>query len=279
MKVRWGEVIKYSHILGISFIALGPFMWLVLTSLKDIQEVYNPGQILPTQFRISNYVEVLEAVPLGTNFLNSLIVASTTTLFVVVIGAMAGYGFSRFGFRGNTLLLVLVLLIRLIPPITILIPLYVFIRRLGLIDTKVALVLLYTAVDLPTAIWICKVFFDQLPKELFDAAKIDGCSNWRMLGKIVVPLSIPALAVTAILLFVSNWNEFLLANTFTSSQVSRTLPVALMPFVRPTAETGLDLHWGHAAAGTMIAIWPVILLAAIFQRYLIRGLLVGSLKG
>jgi multiple sugar transport system permease protein len=277
--IRVGEIFKYIFIFFICFLSFGPFIWLFITSFKDVEQIFNPGDVLPKSINFANYTEILEDIKLGVNFYNSFVIAAIRTFLVVVMGAMAGYGLSRFRFKGNGVLLMFVLLIRLVPPITILIPLYVFIRGLGLVNTKAAMVILYLAIGLPTVIWICKVFFDQLPQELFDAAKIDGCKNWYMLVALVVPLSGAALAVTGILMFTSAWNEFLLANTFTLTPRSRTLPVAVMPFVNPTADTGRMIHWGHGAAGTIMAIWPVILMGAVFQKYLVRGIMVGSIKG
>jgi len=273
------ESLKYVIIALVCFGVFAPFGWLVISSVKDITEVYTPSHIIPHNPTLDNFRLIFKETPLYINFFNSVIVATLTTIITVILGSMAGYGFSRFRFIGNNLLLLFVLVTRLIPPITILIPLYILVRKMNLVDTKTCLILLNTTFHLPTVIWITKVFFDQLPQDLLDGAKIDGCGNLRMLVSIVVPLSIPCLAVASCLTFVGAWNEFLLANTFTNTDVSRTITVGIVPFVNPTAYTGLDLHWGHAAAGTLLTIGPIVFLAAFFQKYLVSGLLAGSLKG
>ena len=273
------KVLIYMVVMMMISITTIPVAWMLVTSFKTGSEVYRyPPTFLPLKWTFSNYLKVFAEYKLGRAAANSLIVAFGTTMLLLCFGALAGYGHSKFRFPGNTTLFLLALILRMVPPISILVPLYTLGRFLGVLSTLFWLVLLNLAFNLPTAIWIFKVFFDNLPRELLDAAKIDGCGNIATFSKIVAPLSKPAAGVIFVLLFTGVWNEFLMARTFVFGAAARTLPVAL----EPVLNAGLDIigvHWGHVTAGAIIVLLPLFPVAVLFQKYLVSGMLGGAVKG
>jgi ABC-type glycerol-3-phosphate transport system permease component len=255
-----------------------PPAWIFLTSLKTGPEVYTyPPSLLPGTMYFGNYRQAIQEYGIGSAALNSLFVSSSATLLILIIGALAAYSHSKFRYIGNTTLFLLALLLRMVPPITVLIPLYNLGKSIGLINTLYWLVLVNVAFNLPTAIWIFKVFFDQLPQELFDAARIDGCGNAGIFARIVVPLSKGSIGVVTILMFVAVWNEFLMARTFAFGSEARMLPAALEPLLGVGVDV-VGVHWGHVAAAATIIIVPLIPIAVFFQRYLIAGMMGGAMK-
>jgi ABC-type glycerol-3-phosphate transport system permease component len=236
-----------------------------------------PPALLPKSLYLGNYLTAIRQYGIGTAGLNSLLVSSLATLLILLIGALAAYSHSKFRYIGNTTLFLLALVLRMVPPITVLVPLYSLGRQIGLINTLYWLILVNVAFNLPTAIWIFKVFFDQLPQELFDAARIDGCGNAATFARIVLPLSKGIVGVVTILMFVAVWNEFLMARTFAFGSEARLLPAALEPLLGVGIDT-VGVHWGHVAAAATIVILPLMPIAVFFQRYLVAGMLGGALK-
>jgi ABC-type glycerol-3-phosphate transport system permease component len=268
----------YVGLAVISAVTVLPPAWIFLTSLKTGPEVYTyPPSLLPGTMYFGNYRQAIQEYGIGSAALNSLFVSSSATLLILIIGALAAYSHSKFRYIGNTTLFLLALLLRMVPPITVLIPLYNLGKSIGLINTLYWLVLVNVAFNLPTAIWIFKVFFDQLPQELFDAARIDGCGNAGIFARIVVPLSRGSIGVVTILMFVAVWNEFLMARTFAFGSEARMLPAALEPLLGVGVDV-VGVHWGHVAAAATIIILPLVPIAVFFQRYLIAGMMGGAMK-
>jgi len=256
-----------------------PVAWTFITSVKTGSEVYQyPPTLLPLRLHFANYLKVLTEYKLGRSAVNSAVVAFGTTILLLSFGALAGYSHSKFRFPGNTTLFLLALILRMVPPITVLVPLYNLGKFLGLLNALFWLVLVNLAFSLPAAIWIFKVFFDNLPKELLDAARIDGCGNIAIFSKIIAPLSKPAAGVIVVLAFTHVWNEFLMARTFVFGETNRTLPVALEPVLNVGTDV-IGIHWGHTTAGAMIVLLPLIPVAIFFQKYLVSGMLGGAVKG
>lgn len=277
---RWATLGKIYLAMGLllAFNLLPP-LWTLVTSFKVGREVFQyPPTLLPASPSFENYIAVLYDFGLGRASLNSVLIAASSTILLVIIGSLAAYAHSRFRFLGNWTLFVIALVLRMVPPISLLVPLYNLGSQIGLRGTMSWLVLLYLAFNLPTAIWILKVFMDQIPTEITDAARIDGCGSMAMFFRIIWPLSMPAVAVVAILLFPAVWNEFLISRTFTTA-VTRTLPVALEPVILTGGVDYWGAHWGTASAGAMLVTLPLIPIAIFFQRYLISGLMAGSVKG
>ena len=243
----------------------GPFFWQVLTSVRP------EGQLtsleFPSTLTLDSYRSVLTGRPFAHSVLNSFLVASATTATSLFFGATAAFALAKLELRGQRLFLGLSLLASMFPGVAVVSPLYLTVRALGLRDHLLGLVLPYTTFALPMAVWILSGFFRAIPDEIYRAAIIDGCSPFQAFRKVMLPLAAPGLGTTAILIFISSWNEFLYALALTSSARSRTVPVAIGLFSGDHKEP-----WGEIAAASVIAMVPVILVALIFQRWIVSGL-------
>ncbi len=259
---------------AISLYCLGPFLWQVVTSLKTPAELTALPPLLPVHPTFANYISVFEARPFLRIMLNSLVVASLSTVASLAAGTLAAFALARLRIRGKALLLGFVLSISMFPPIATVSPLYIIIRFLGLRDTWWALVITYTTFTLPLTIWVLTNFFRAIPEELYLAARVDGCTPFKALRKVLLPLAAPGIVATAILVFIFSWNEFLFALTFTSTVRSRTIPVgiALFPGIH-------EIPWAEIAAASVVVTIPIVLLVFIFQRRIVEGLTMGALKG
>jgi multiple sugar transport system permease protein len=255
--------------------AIFPLIWTFLTSLKLEEEIVTRTlQYLPRQITFQNYETLWRQSGFPTLVLNSVVVTSITGFICLTIGTLAAYSFSRYRFRGRGKLLIFYLVIRMFPVVLMIIPLFVMMRNLGLLDSRLGLALAYTTFLLPLCIWMLKGFFDAIPAELEDAARIDGCTRLGALLRVVLPLARSGLMTTAVFIAISAWNEFLFALMMTTSQGSRTWPVGLQLMVGE-----FQLPWGPLSAGGIISIVPIIIFFAIIQRSLIRGLTAGAVKG
>ncbi len=253
---------------------LGPFVWQFITSLKPAAELTMLPPVLPTRPVLENYRSVFAARPFLRIILNSLVVASGTTFFSLAIGSLAAFALARLPLRGRHIFLAFVLSVSMFPPIATVSPLYIVIRFLGLRDTLTALVITYTTFSLPLTIWILTNFFREVPREIYLAALLDGCTPFQIFYRIFLPLAAPGLSATAILVFIFSWNEFLFALTFTSTAASRTIPVAIALF--PGVH---EVPWGEIAAASVVVTVPVVVLVFVFQRRIVEGLTMGAMKG
>jgi multiple sugar transport system permease protein len=253
---------------------LGPVLWQVVTSLKPNAELIRLPPILPERPTLVHYQTVLVNSALGRDILNSLAVATITTSLVIAIGGLCAFAVARLPLRGKQGMLGLVLGISMFPPIATISTIYLVIRALGLRDTLLALILIHTTYALPLAIWVMTSFFRQIPVELYWAARIDGCSPFRALISVVLPPALPGVAVAALLVFIYSWNEFMFALTLTATDHARTAPVGIALF--PALH---EVPWGDMAAGALLVSLPLVLLALLFQRQIVAGLTVGSIKG
>lgn len=251
---------------------LGPFLWQVVTSLRPEGELHRIS--LPSTWTLAHYRAVFAGRPFVGALLNSALVASATTLLAITVGSLAAFAVTRLRFRGRNLVLVFALGVSMFPPIATVSPLYLALRALGLRDTLAGLVLPYTTFSLPLALWLLTTFFREIPDELYQAARVDGCSAFQAFRRVLLPLAAPGLATTAILVFIFAWNEFLYALTFISSPAKRTVPVAIALFAGEHQEP-----WGEIAAASVIATLPLILATVLFQRRIVAGLTAGAVKG
>lgn len=249
----------------------GPFVWQVLTSLRPENELLGLG--LPSSLSVASYRSAFEGRPLGRVLLNSVLVAGATTLLCLAIGSLAAFAVAKMEFRGKKTLLVVALAVSMFPPIATVSPLYLVIRALGLRDEPAGLVLAYTTFALPMALWILTGFFRDLPEQLFEAARIDGCTPFQALRWVLFPLALPGIATAGILVFIFAYNEFLYALTFTTSPEKRTIPV----FVSLLA-SGHTEPWGEMAAASVVAVLPLLAVALAFQRQVVSGLTRGAVK-
>lgn len=229
----------------------------------------------PKVWSLSNFSSVLADQPFGRWLLNSAIVATATTLVGVFLACTAAYAFSRFRFPGRGIGMMAFLVSQMFPGTLMMIPLYIIlVKWLGLGSTRVGLVLVYTTIAIPFCVWMLKGYFDTIPKELEEAAVIEGASQGMVFWRIVLPLAKPAVAVTALFSFMTGWNEFILAATLMDQESMYTAPVGLRFFVG-----GFSQQWGYFAAGSIIVSIPVVILFLFLQKYLISGLTAGGVKG
>jgi len=258
-----------------SWIMVFPFLWMVSTSFKDQYEAFSfPPSLIPQKPTLENYVQALTIVPFSRWFLNSFIVASVTTLLVVVISSLAGYIFARKDFRWKELLFYMFLMTLMIPGMVTIIPNFILIRALGLMDTYLGLIFPYTSWNLAMSIYILRGFFSAIPKSIEDSARIDGCSELGIFLKIMLPLAKPGIATIAIFSFLYGWDEFTWALTATSSSHMKTLAVGLALF------HGKYLTlWTLLSAGMVIATIPPVIVFILFQKYFIPNLMAGAVKG
>jgi arabinogalactan oligomer / maltooligosaccharide transport system permease protein len=206
--------------------------------------------------------------------LNSILVALLTTVVGVFLSCTAAYALSRFRFPGRKTGLTMFLVVQMFPATLLLLPLYVVLNKLGLLNSIAGLVLVYSTTAIPFCVWTLKGYFDSLPRELEEAARIDGASQWMIFRKIILPLARPGIAVTALFSFMTAWNEFIMASTFMTDQSKYTLPVLIQSNV-----TEYSANWGVFAAGAVVTSIPVMIAFYVLQRYLVGGLTAGAVKG
>lgn len=229
----------------------------------------------PAHISFSNFVSVINDQPFGRWLLNSMIVATATTILGVFLACTAAYAFSRFRFVGRRIGLMSFLVSQMFPGTLMLIPLYIIlVKWLGLGSSKIGLVMVYSTISIPFCVWMLKGYFDTIPKELEESAIMDGASPVTIFLRIILPLAKPAVAVTALFSFMTGWNEFILAATLMDKEFMYTAPVGLRFFVG-----GFSQQWGYFAAGSIIVSIPVVLLFMFLQKYLVSGLTAGAVKG
>ena len=250
-----------------------PFFWQLLTSFKPESELLRVPPLLPSQLTLEHYRAVIERSLMPQALGNSLGIATLTTLLALGIGVPGAYAVARLPLPGKRLLLLAIVASTAFPQIATVSPLYLLMRALELRDTWTGLVLVHTSFALPLTIWLLAGFVREIPIEAEEAASVDGAGLVAMLRWVVIPLLAPGLAATALLTFLFSWNEFLFAYTFTVSEASRTIPVALALF--PGV---FEVPWGDIAAASMLASLPPVLIVVGLQRFLVRGLVAGAVK-
>jgi multiple sugar transport system permease protein len=272
---RAGDALASALLVLVLGFTLFPIAWTAMTSLKREQDIVTSElQYVPRRPTLENYVTLLNRSGYLAMFRNSALTTVLTVLLCLSVGTLAAYSISRYRFRGRSAMLTFYLVVRMFPAVLLLLPLYIMLRTVGLLDTLFGLAATYTTFLLPVSLLMLKGFFDAVPPELEDAARIDGCTRFGALLRVVLPLGRPGVAATAVLIAVAAWNEFLFALMLTNSEGSRTWPVGLQLMVGE-----FQLPWGLVAAGGMISIVPILVFFAFAQRALVRGLLVGAVKG
>ncbi len=257
--------------------SLAPFAWQVVTSFKSAHEVTRiPATYLPSSPSFENYAEVFKSRPFARYILNSIIVAAGATVLALVAGAPAAYALARMKIPRSGAILKLILIGALFPQIVYLVPLYEMIRFLHLMNNPLALIVPYAALNLPFVVWVLYSFFRQIPRDLEDAALVDGFSRLGVLVRIVLPISAPALATTAILVFIFAWNEFLFALKFMTRDAARTVPVGIA--MLRGAEI-YEIPWGQISAAIVLTTMPVVIVVLTLQRRIVQGLTAGAIKG
>jgi multiple sugar transport system permease protein len=250
-----------------------PLVWILGISFKTRIQTFTIPPLLVWHPTLDNYVSVLTHGEFLSAFVNSLAISTGSVLLSLVVGVPAAYAFSRVAFRGRSTLFFSLLVMRMLPPIAILVPLFALFNKAGLANTRLALVIAYTTFSLPLIVWIMRGFFDDLPHELEEAARVDGATRGGAFLRVMLPLARPGLVTAAILSLLLAWNDFLFAAVLTNN-ATRTLPVLLASYAG--SETGVD--WGPVAASGVLVVLPVILFSFLVQRHLVAGLSAGAVK-
>ena len=265
----------YAIIAIFLFLTLFPLVWVFSTSFKPNQEAIDfPPRFLPRNATFSNYVFVLTDPGLVRSLINSFVVSLGSTALSVVVSALGGYAFARFEFRGKNLIMSIILGLFMIPVVINIVPLYTMLSNVGMLNSPISLILTFQILIIPLNILLLKNYFETIPRELEEAALIDGCSRLGVLKRIIIPLSMPGFAIAAVLSFRFSWNEFVLPIVLTNRPDSAVFQVALYQFISINR-----IEWGYLTAGITIAIIPVLVLMLSFQKQMIKGLTIGAIRG
>lgn len=266
---------KYAAILFYLTFALFPLYWLVKIAVTPDRLIYTDGtRLWPSEFTLSNFTAVLFQTDFLSYFTNSLIVSLGTAALTTVFAAGAGYAFSRFDFGGKKLIIAIMLITQMFPLLMIIAPIYKIIASLGLLNSLTSLIIVYTAFNIPFATFLMQSFFDGIPKDLEEAAMMDGCSRFQALRKVILPLTLPGLGATLGFVFTAAWSELLFALMLISKNDTMTFPVGLLTFV-----SKFSVDWGQMMAAGVLALIPSCLFFIFIQRYLVQGLTSGAVKG
>jgi trehalose/maltose transport system permease protein len=259
----------------ISVYTLFPFYWAIVSSLKTGSALFEVDA-WPKEPAYSNYAAVFTAQPFGQNIFNSVIVATSVVVLSLLLGLTASYALARIEFRGRGLLLLVVLGVSMFPQIAVLSGMFELVRWLGFYNKLPALIVSDLILTLPFTVWVLTTFMKELPKELEEAAIVDGATPTTIVFRVFLPLLGPAMATTGLLAFIAAWNEFLFALTFTQSDNVRTVPVAIALF---SGGSAFETPWGLIMAASVIVTLPLVVLVLIFQRKIVSGLTAGAVKG
>ncbi len=277
------RVLSVAHFIGL-FLAMSviclPGLWIVLNSFRPTVEIMaKPPVWIPTELNLDHYRAMFGGigqggVPVLTYFQNSLIISVTSTLIALLVGMAGGYAFARYRFRGKATMFVALMASRAVPGVALSLPLFILYGRIGIIDTHFGMILVYVAMNVPFTIWLIDGFFRQVPKELAEAAEIDGCTRWQAFWRVEFPVARAGIASAGIFAFLTSWNEYALASQLTRSVNSKTMPVGLLDFT-----SQFTLNWGGMCALAVLMIIPALVLTFLVQKHLIAGLTFGGVKG
>ncbi|WP_270935496.1 carbohydrate ABC transporter permease [Falsiroseomonas oryzae] len=270
-----GSIGLYLLVAVIVVYTVFPFYWAVVSSLKGGQALFGT-ELLPRDPDLRNYVALFRDQPFGRNILNSVFVAGSVVAVSLALAAGAAYALGRVRFRGRAPILMVILGVSMFPQVAVLSGMFELIRWLGLYNNLLGLTLSYLIFTLPFTVWVLTTFMRELPKELEEAAMMDGATPFVTITRVFLPLMGPALATTGLLAFIAAWNEFLFALTFTLTNEMRTVPVAIALI---TGSSAFELPWGRIMAASVIVTVPLILLVLVFQRRIVSGLTAGAVKG
>ncbi len=262
-------------IVAIVIFSIFPFYYAIVSSFRSGSDLFSTS-IWPDSFDTANYISVFVGQPFLRNIGNSVFVATAVVALSLFLGVTAAYALGRVQFRGRGLLLITILSVSMFPQVAVLSGMFELVRGLGIYNSLWSLILSNMILTLPFTVWVLTTFMRELPKELEEAAFVDGASPWVVVSKIFLPLMWPAMVTTGLLAFIAAWNEFLFALTFTLSAEQRTVPVAIALL---SGATQFELPWGNIMAASVIVTVPVVILVLIFQRRIVSGLTAGAVKG
>ncbi|SCY66240.1 carbohydrate ABC transporter permease [Alkaliphilus peptidifermentans] len=272
-KLGAGGSILFIILVIYAIIILYPLFWMVMSSMKSYGEIYNSVWNLPEKWLFTNYLEAWDK-GISNYFINSVIVTVSTITGVLIIGSLCAYALSRYKSRGINIALIACMTGMMVNPQVALIPLYLLLQKLGIHNTRLALILPYIALRLPLSVLLIRSYFLGIPKEIEESARMDGCSSFGIYSRIFMPMSKPILFTTVVLTAFYAWNEFLFAIIFIDSDRLKTIPSGLMNF-----RDALQTEWGVLLAGMVISALPMIILLMVLQKHLVRGMSEGSIKG
>ncbi|WP_409298879.1 carbohydrate ABC transporter permease [Peribacillus sp. SCS-26] len=257
------------------FFVMFPFLWMLISSVKPLSELFGEKAFTPFSSNptFQNYISVFVDYPFLRYLWNSLVVSTITTVYTVIVAAFAAYAIARLQFRGKTFILGIVLSVTMFPQIATISPIYIFLKNLGLTNSYLGLIIPYTTFTLPLSIWLLVTFFRKIPSDLEEAAKMDGASLMQTFWRVIMPLAVPGMFTTAILVFIASWNEFLFALTINTEEKYKTVPVGIAMF-----QGQFTIPWGEIAAATVVVTVPLVIMVLIFQRRIVSGLTSGSVK-
>ena len=274
---KWQKILLPIAAIAVVIFFLGPILWQVLTSVKvnrDISAI--PTIYIPRQITLEHYLSLFTRRPFGLYILNSAFVSFTSTLLCLALGTPAAYALARVQLMGKRIIIASILIVTLFPAVLLFLGLLEIVQSLKLANNFLALIIPYTAINLPLTILVMRSFFEQLPKDLEDSARVDGYNTYQMLLQILLPMTVPALVTTGILTFISAWNEFIFALTFISRESMKTIPVATAQL---SGASVFEIPYGPIAAATILGTLPLVLLVLFFQRKIVQGLTAGAVKG
>ena len=269
--IRWG---RHLFLISFSLLTLFPLLWVIKMAFRPSQTFVTSLNPLPEELSFQNFIEIIEAPFFWEQMFNSVLISGVTTLLGVFLACTAAYAFSRFRFPGRRAGLSAVLVTQMFPGVMMMIPLYQLLDWLKLLDSWLGLMLVYSTTAIPFCVFMLKGYFDTIPRDLEESALMDGAGQFTIFWRIILPLSRPAIAVTALFSFMTAWNEYILAATFMSDESAYTLPVRLQHYVGD-----YTTEWGHFAAGALLVSVPVMGLFFALQKHLVGGLTAGSVKG
>lgn len=265
-----------NHVVALfaAFIFTYPVIWILMASIKPDVEIYRePLRLFPSRIDTSIFTRIFETQPILTYLLNSLLYSVGAVVISLGFALFASYGLSRHEFKGKQITLITILMVQMIPALVSIIPIYLLMQRIGLYDSRIGMVILYSAIRIPWGVWILVGFIDQIPKALDEAAIVDGASKFRILMQIIFPLALPGLASAAIFTFVGTWNEFAIASIVLRSTQNLSMPVGSMAMI-----AGDPNDWRMVSMTATVNLLPVLAVFALLQRHIIAGLTRGAVK-
>ena len=258
-------------------LVLLPFLWMISTSLKSLPELSHfPPVWFPARPHLGNYIDVWTQIPLATYLRNSIIIAGGSTILNGLVAIPAGFALARLRFRGRQTFLHMVVATQMFSPVVLLLATFRMMFSFGLLNTYWSVIFINATTTLPFTIWMLTAYFSTIPREIEEAAIVDGAKPWIIIWRVFLPLMWPALVTTGLLAFIAAWNEFLFALTFTSDNATRTVPVAIALL---SGASQFEIPWGVIMAASVIVTVPLVVLVLIFQRKIISGLTAGGVKG
>jgi multiple sugar transport system permease protein len=275
LRERLGAIFVYLTLGVAIFLALFPFWWMLVTSLKRPVDIFSHVALWPQEITFGNYGRLFSEFHFGPFLLNSIVIVTASVGVSLVIGTLAAYALARFRLRFGVrrMTLYLVLLVRMLPGILMCVPLYIALAKWGLLNTRLGLILIYAGLNTSFVVWMMQSFLEEIPRDIEEAAMVDGDSRLTALWRVVVPLAAPGLIATAIFTVIATYNDFIIALTMTSTPAAQTIPVGVSTLIGK-----IEIQWGPMAAAGVVGVLPIVIFALLVQRNFVRGLTFGAVK-